>query len=55
MDIKFYEYLDGNIDSNLNIVNIALSAKSQAYLSTSGASFENSIRYLDKQGHQDIL
>ena len=55
MDIKFYEYLDGNIDSNLNVVNITLSAKSQAYLSTSGASFENSIRYLDKQGHQDIL
>ncbi len=55
MDIKFYEYLDGNIDSNLNVVNITLSAKSQAYLSTSGASFENSIRYLDKQGHQDIF
>jgi len=55
MDIRFSEFLDGNVDSNLNTVNIALSAKSQAYFSTSDASFENSIEYLGIQGHQSVL
>mgnify|MGYP000055878744 CR=1 FL=1 len=55
MDIRFSEFLNDSIDSNLNIANIALLANSQAYLSTNGVFFENSIEYFGTQGHQDVL
>ena len=55
MNIRFSEFLNNAADSNLNIAHIALLTESQANLFTSGVDFENSIEYLGKQGHQNIL
>jgi len=55
MDIRFSELLNDDIGSNINIVNIALSAESQTSLFINDIDFENSIRYFGKQGQQDIL
>jgi len=55
MDIRFSNFLSDTISNDLNIVNIALSAVSQASLMTNGISFESSTEYLGKNGHQAIL